>query len=511
CWRRRPPAATRGQRTAGTRAWRRLARSSRPGHLRVQGHPVRRRHRRAALPGSRAGKSMAGRARCKRLRGGRAAAQGQRAHQRGLPVPQRVDAGPARWRQAPDPVLYPRRRLHHRLRQRPVVRRRASMQTRRCGGDHRQSPAQPVRLPVAGAAGRCRLCRLRQCRAVGPDPGAAVGAPARGRIRRRCRQCHRVRPVRWRRQDRHPDGDAGRAWPVPPCLDHERAAGHRGRPACGHAACAVAAGCLETRARRACAHPHAAGCAAAGCRAAARSLAGGKQRAVLRPGAGCTQCAGASVLADRAAAIGQNSAGDRQYPRRDACVSRQRREELCVELGRAAGQAGKPAIRRPAAAGGDCRISPAVSAVLAFGCVLRRDHGGPLVARRGRGGRGACTPGRTDLGVSAGLGLAAGRRQVRRLPHAGYSAGLRHHCAARLAHRRRRRCAAHGRADERGAARLRTQWRPESSRPAALAPVLAAAPRHVAVRCAEPDGQRPARWRTAALPAGALHPARYVL
>ena len=81
---------------------------------------------------------------------------------------------------------------------------------------------------------RCAdLRRSRQRRPARPGPGAAVGARTCRGIRRRSRQRHRVRPVRRRRQDRHADGHAGRAGPVPPRRHHERPAGHRLRPACG--------------------------------------------------------------------------------------------------------------------------------------------------------------------------------------------------------------------------------------------------------------------------------------
>ena len=160
--------------------------------------------------------------------------------QRGLPVPQRLYACPARRRQASGPVLHPRRRLQQRLRFACPLRRREPVPPRRCRRGHRQPPAQRVRLPVSRRERRRTPARRRKRRPAGPDRRPALGARACARVRRRRGQRHRVRPVRRGCQDRHAHGHAGGRWPVPQGDDDERPAGHRGRPARRRAAhCAV--------------------------------------------------------------------------------------------------------------------------------------------------------------------------------------------------------------------------------------------------------------------------------
>ena len=69
--------------------------------------------------------------------------------------------------------------------------------------------------------------RQRQCRAARPDPRAPMGAAEHRGVRRRSRQCHGVRPVGRRREDRDADGDARGQGAVPQGDHDERAAGHR--------------------------------------------------------------------------------------------------------------------------------------------------------------------------------------------------------------------------------------------------------------------------------------------
>ena len=69
------------------------------------------------------------------------------------------------------------------------------------------------------------------------------------RLRRRSGQGHGVRPVGRRRQDRDPDGHARRRRPVPPRGDDERPAGHRLGPAPRHRAGAGLSGGARARDR----------------------------------------------------------------------------------------------------------------------------------------------------------------------------------------------------------------------------------------------------------------------
>ena len=147
---------------------------------------------------------------------------------RGLSLPERLDSRDRR-RTSPGDGLYSRGRLFGRLGIGPALWRRKIGGAGRCRGGHPEPSAQRLRIRLSGAAG-AGVRGFRQCRAIGPDPGAAVGARQYRGVRRRSLAGHAVRPVGGRRQDRHPDGHAGRPRPVPPRGDHERPAGHGLRP-----------------------------------------------------------------------------------------------------------------------------------------------------------------------------------------------------------------------------------------------------------------------------------------
>ena len=97
-----------------------------------------------------------------RVRADRAAARPARlGDERRLPAPERLDAGPARRRQAAGDGLVPPRRVLERHQQRGRNRRRASEPPRRRGGRHRQPPPERVRLSVPGRARRRRRSPTR--------------------------------------------------------------------------------------------------------------------------------------------------------------------------------------------------------------------------------------------------------------------------------------------------------------------------------------------------------------
>ncbi len=116
--------------------------------------------------------------------------------ERGLPLPQRVDAGEVGDREAAGHGLDPRRRLQRGRLGRAAPRghaARAQGRRRR----HGQLPPRRVRLPrPPGADGRVGPRGLGQLRAHGPDRGAAVGARQRRGVRRRPRQRDDLRRVR---------------------------------------------------------------------------------------------------------------------------------------------------------------------------------------------------------------------------------------------------------------------------------------------------------------------------
>ena len=95
-------------------------------------------------------------ARCARIR-----LVGERGrHQRGLPVPQRVDARPRRREEAPDHGLAARRRLRHRFRLEQWLRRVEACRAGRCGRGHAQPPAERAGLFLPQRADRrSEICR----------------------------------------------------------------------------------------------------------------------------------------------------------------------------------------------------------------------------------------------------------------------------------------------------------------------------------------------------------------
>ncbi len=162
-------------------------------------------------------------------------------HDRGLPQPQRLDAGPRR-QPAPGDGVDPRRFVRERIGSRqPLPGRHAGPGGGRGGGDH-QLPPGPAGVPRpsrAGGrrpelAGRGAVVGVRQLGPGRSGGGTAVGARPHRRLRGRPRQRHRVRRVRRRHERVGPAGRAGRPRTVPPGHRGERAAVHLHRRAGRH-------------------------------------------------------------------------------------------------------------------------------------------------------------------------------------------------------------------------------------------------------------------------------------
>ena len=140
-----------------------------------------RRARRAALRGGqpaadarrRARRQPAGASVHARLTAHRSADAARR--QRGLSLPQRVDAGD-RSRQAAGPGVAPRRRLHHRIGLEPDLRRRQPVPARRRRAGHRQSSTRHARLSASRRSARRALRGVRQRRHARPRAVARMGA-----------------------------------------------------------------------------------------------------------------------------------------------------------------------------------------------------------------------------------------------------------------------------------------------------------------------------------------------
>ena len=169
---------------------------------RVQGHPVcRAAGWRRPLESARAGGALDRREEGGRLRPALCTGPHLRRHglprrdERGLPLPQRVDAGRQGRREAAGDVLDSRRRLSGRLGVRAASGRRAARAQGR-GGGVGQSSAGRVRISRPRGAdegvGPQRVWQLRPAR---PGRGAAMGARQHRRIRRRPRQRHDLRRV----------------------------------------------------------------------------------------------------------------------------------------------------------------------------------------------------------------------------------------------------------------------------------------------------------------------------
>ena len=112
-------------------------------------------------------------------------------HQRGLAVPERVDAC-VRRRQAPRHVLDSRRCIHLGFGRHAVVRRNALRAARRRRRRHDQLPARSVRL-LAPRRPVPRACRFGELRHPRPDRRARVDARLHRCVRRRSRPSHDLR------------------------------------------------------------------------------------------------------------------------------------------------------------------------------------------------------------------------------------------------------------------------------------------------------------------------------
>ena len=88
--------------------------------------------------------------------GGRAGSRHE-PHERGLPLPQRLDAGARRRRQAPGHGVVPRRRLRPRLGRQLPLRRHASRGVPERRARHDESAAQRLRLPESRGARRSAI------------------------------------------------------------------------------------------------------------------------------------------------------------------------------------------------------------------------------------------------------------------------------------------------------------------------------------------------------------------
>ena len=174
--------------------------------------------------------------------------------QRGLPVPERVDAVVGR-RGAPSRArIHPRRRVRVRLGFERALRWRASRGARRCRRRDAEPPSQRIRLSLPGSQPAARrACRQRQLRSARPGARAAVGSRQHRRFRRQPGLRHGIRPIRGRRKDRDTDGDAGRVRAIPSCGHDERPAGDGIRSAqrsCSHTGAARGAGPASEQDRR---------------------------------------------------------------------------------------------------------------------------------------------------------------------------------------------------------------------------------------------------------------------
>ena len=126
---------------------------------------------------------------------------GGRADERRLPASQRLDARPARQREASRHGLVPRRRVFERHQQRDRNRRRASQPQGRRRRRHRQPSTERVRLSASRRVRIGRSDRFRQRRPARSDSRARMGARQHRGVRRRSRQRDDLRPLGWRRED----------------------------------------------------------------------------------------------------------------------------------------------------------------------------------------------------------------------------------------------------------------------------------------------------------------------
>ena len=195
--------------------------------LGVPRHSLRRAAGRAAAPApAGAGSTLDGNAKrgaFRRVRsaGGRRQLAGAPLHrrrtgraQRGLPLPERLDAS-ARRGAATGDGLHPRRRIPDGLRKHAALRRVAPLRAGRSGRGHAQLPARRTRLArSARAASECRR-GPRESRTARPDRGAGLGAREHRGARRRSRVRDGLRRVGGRDEHRHVARHEGRARAVP--------------------------------------------------------------------------------------------------------------------------------------------------------------------------------------------------------------------------------------------------------------------------------------------------------
>ncbi len=150
-----------------------------------------------------------------RRRSRRPERRGHAAHERRLPLPQRVDHGGSPRREAPRDAVDLRRRLLWRRGLGGALRRRGSRAERR-GRRHDQLPARLARLLRASRAQRrVRAQGVRQLRHARRDRGTPMGAAKHLRVRRRSRERHGVRRVRRREHGRDAHWFAARERPFP--------------------------------------------------------------------------------------------------------------------------------------------------------------------------------------------------------------------------------------------------------------------------------------------------------
>ena len=93
-------------------------------------------------------------------------------HGRGCSDAQCLDARAQRRRQARRAGFLPRRRIRHRFRQRPAIRRRTTRAAGECCGGHGQSSAGESRLSASCGSGRAS--RVRACGRGGNDGSGRV-------------------------------------------------------------------------------------------------------------------------------------------------------------------------------------------------------------------------------------------------------------------------------------------------------------------------------------------------
>ena len=151
-----------------------------------------------------------------------------RAAERGLPLPEHLDA--AHRRRAPTrPGVDPRGRVHPGLGRPIPVRRRAAREARRRRGGDDQLPARRARLPAPAGADR-RAHSSTGNEGLRPARGARLGAREHRGLRRRPRERDHLRRVRGRHERGHAARPPQGARPVPQGDPAERRLQHGQHP-----------------------------------------------------------------------------------------------------------------------------------------------------------------------------------------------------------------------------------------------------------------------------------------